>query len=179
MGGRDKGLLPLFDRPLAAHVRDAVVGQVATVLINANRHLDRYAALGCELCPDRRPAQPGPLAGVEAGLQATATPWMLSVPCDAVRLPTDLVARLLAAAQLHRTPAAYAALSGRGHYPLCLWRVSLRSAVAAALDHEQRAVGALLRSVGAVAVSFDDADPPPVFSLNDAADWQAQGWTAP
>ncbi|MGA0016526.1 MAG: NTP transferase domain-containing protein, partial [Burkholderiaceae bacterium] len=39
MGGVDKGLQPLGDRPMVAHVLQRLAAQVHTVLINANRNL--------------------------------------------------------------------------------------------------------------------------------------------
>ena len=51
MGGRDKGLLELLGEPLAARALRRLRPQVGTLLLNANRHLDAYAALGVPLYP--------------------------------------------------------------------------------------------------------------------------------
>ena len=46
MGGADKGLIELNGRPLIKHVLAAIAPQVAAVIVNANRNLDRYAGFG-------------------------------------------------------------------------------------------------------------------------------------
>lgn len=96
MGGRDKGLEPLAGRPLVAHVLDRLAGQLAGVMINANRHLDRYADYGDRLITDLEGGYQGPLMGIYSGLRAADTPWVLVVPCDTPALPMDLVPRLVA-----------------------------------------------------------------------------------
>lgn len=95
MGGRDKGLVDLGGRPLIAHVIARLAPQVSTLLINANRNPEHYAAFG-NVVPDVLPDFPGPLAGILSGLQAARTPWLAIAPCDSPFLPLDLVSRLAA-----------------------------------------------------------------------------------
>jgi hypothetical protein len=61
MGGIDKGLVPFAGRPLAEWVIAALRPQVGTLLINANRNFDRYAAYGLPVIPDQGPGFQGPL----------------------------------------------------------------------------------------------------------------------
>ena len=96
MGGVDKGLQPLHGRPLVAHVLERLQPQVGTVLINANRNAEAYAAFGCAVIADADAGFAGPLAGLLAGLRQAETEWLLSVPCDSPNLPCDLAARLFA-----------------------------------------------------------------------------------
>ena len=102
MGGVDKGLQLFRGRPLAAHAIDRLAPQVHEILVSANRHVDRYAALAARVlvddASDALESYPGPLAGILAGLRAARTPWLAVVPCDAPFLPLDLVARLARAA---------------------------------------------------------------------------------
>lgn len=100
MGGADKGLVSLWDRPLVCHVLDRLKPQVAEVLINANRNLDRYRALA-PVIPDRDYHSAGPLAGFEAGLSHAPSEWVLFVPCDSPLVPADLARRLCAAVHRH------------------------------------------------------------------------------
>jgi len=97
MGGTDKGLLELDGEPLVAHVVRRFASQVASVLISANRHPERYAGYGADVLADTLPDYPGPLAGILSGLRAARTPWLAVVPCDSPFLPADLVTRLAAA----------------------------------------------------------------------------------
>ncbi|MFW6380343.1 MAG: NTP transferase domain-containing protein, partial [Halorhodospira sp.] len=78
MGGCDKGLVPLDGRPLVAHVLERLAPQVAAVRINANRHLDHYAALGVPVDGDHHPGQLGPLAGMASALAHAATAQVLT-----------------------------------------------------------------------------------------------------
>lgn len=100
MGGVDKGLVKLAGRPLIAHTLQALAQQSQPpqhILISANRHLDEYAAYGHPVLPDSLPDYPGPLAGLLAGMQAAPDATLLLLPCDALVLPVDFAARLLAA----------------------------------------------------------------------------------
>lgn len=97
MGGVDKGLQPLADRPLARHALERLRPQVGALMVNANRHLDIYAQMGVPVWPDEWPDHPGPLAGMAVGLAHCETPWLATVPCDTPGFPEDLVARLLGA----------------------------------------------------------------------------------
>jgi len=94
MGGQDKGLVELAGRPMIAHVLAALAGQVEWMLVNANRNLDRYAAFGWPVVRDEDTGFLGPLAGLEAGMRAAATPLVMTVPCDCPVLPAALTARL-------------------------------------------------------------------------------------
>ncbi|MEW8459778.1 MAG: molybdenum cofactor guanylyltransferase MobA [Candidatus Thiodiazotropha endolucinida] len=99
MGGEDTGLIELNGRPLVQHVISAIQPQVATILINANRNQERYAAFGYPVIADSLLDYQGPLAGFIAALQAVETEDMLTLPCDGPLVPPDLVARLYEARQ--------------------------------------------------------------------------------
>ncbi|WP_061535213.1 molybdenum cofactor guanylyltransferase MobA [Collimonas arenae] len=94
MGGVDKGLVLLDGKPMAAHVIARLTPQVNSLLINANRNQGAYAAFGWPVWPDEQPDFAGPLAGLQAGLQHCATPYLATAPCDSPFLPQDLVSRL-------------------------------------------------------------------------------------
>ena len=98
MGGRDKGLLALQGRPMAAWVLDRLVRQTNTVLISANRNTESYAKLGYEVITDQDAGFLGPLAGLASGLGCAETPWVVTAPCDSPFLAYDLVERLHCAA---------------------------------------------------------------------------------
>lgn len=97
MGGVDKGLVSINDRPMIAYVIDALRPQVAEVLINANRNHDRYREFACSVIADGDRDFRGPLAGIASGMQASRTRYIASAPCDSPLLCGDLVARLHAA----------------------------------------------------------------------------------
>ncbi|QIK37517.1 molybdenum cofactor guanylyltransferase [Caldichromatium japonicum] len=102
LGGIDKGLVEIGDRPLIAWILAALAPQVGAILISANRHSEHYRSLGHPVLTDPLPDYPGPLAGILAGLRAAPSPWILVVPCDAPCLPLDLGTRLARALVQHR-----------------------------------------------------------------------------
>ena len=108
MAGRDKGLIELAGQPMVHWVVQRLVPQTASVLISANRNIDRYADLGFEVIRDVDSSFLGPLAGISMGLTRGATPWLVSVPCDSPLLVADLVARLSAAVAENDTGIAVA-----------------------------------------------------------------------
>ena len=97
MAGRDKGLIELAGRPMVHWVVQRLVPQTTSVLISANRNVERYADLGFEVIRDADDGFLGPLAGISAGLTQAVTPWLVTVPCDSPLLVANLVARLSAA----------------------------------------------------------------------------------
>lgn len=108
MGGTDKGLIPINGRPMISWVIDVLRPQVADVLINANRNLDRYAELGCPVIDDGDREFRGPLAGVASGMRAAASKYVAFAPCDSPLVCSDLVARLHEALSSARTRIAVA-----------------------------------------------------------------------
>ena len=97
LGGLDKGLRPFAGRPLVEWVIAALAPQVDTLLISANRNLERYADYGLPVVADLDPGFQGPLAGVHSAMRAATTTWLVTLPCDGPYPAPDLVARLLLA----------------------------------------------------------------------------------
>jgi molybdopterin-guanine dinucleotide biosynthesis protein A len=156
MGGGPKALRTVAGRPMLDWLLAALRPQVGSVLVNANEALEAHAAFGAQVVEDAVADHAGPLAGIHAGALRCATPWLLSLPCDAVRLPPDLVSRLRAAALAAGRPAAYAVVAGDGLYPLCLVRREVQASLAERLRGEDRSVRGWLASIDALAVDIDD-----------------------
>ena len=94
MGGKDKGLVLLRDRPMIQWVLDRLSPQVSQILISANRNKSQYSEFGYPIVADTAADFQGPLAGIAAALAQTDTPWLVSVPCDSPLIPLDLIGRL-------------------------------------------------------------------------------------
>lgn len=168
MGGVDKGLQPFEGQALVLHALQRLAPQVQHLAVNANRHLDRYAALGVPVWPDDRPLGlpdfPGPLAGFLAGLSRCETPYLVTVPCDSPRLPLDLVERL--ADRLSRAGAEVAVattLAAEGgpteRQPVfCLMHRRVLDGLRRFLQGGQRSVDRWIGAQHSVEVCFDDAD---------------------
>ena len=108
MGGVDKGLQNHQGLPLALHALMRLAPQVGHAMINANRNLGAYEAMGVPVWPDGLADFAGPLAGFLVGLERCETPWLVTVPCDSPGFPEDLVLRLAAAAQAQGAELAMA-----------------------------------------------------------------------
>jgi len=169
MGGIDKGLIEIDGKAMVLHVLERLRPQVGEVFISANRNAERYAAFGARVVADQNEEHEsfaGPLAGICAGLGAVQTTWVACVPCDAPRVPLDLVQRLAQAIEDSR--AAVAQTSDGVQPVFCLLHTGLAESVACALSAGERKAERWLRAVGAVVVHFDDA--PAFANLNSPND---------
>lgn len=155
VGGADKGLLAYQGRPLVAHVIKRLAPQVDALLISANRNLDSYRAHGIPVVTDAAEERLGPLAGIQAGLRACETPWLVVCPCDCPHLPLDLAARLLAG--IGQSRLAIAVTSDRTQPTFMLCHRELLPALDAWLAAGERKVMAWCRNQAAVEVNFPDA----------------------
>jgi molybdenum cofactor guanylyltransferase len=141
MGGADKGLIELNSRPMIQYILDALQPQVAAVLVNANRNRDAYARLcGCRVVPDMRRDYAGPLAGMVSAMQAAATRYVLTVPCDCPFVPADLADRLLAGLLTERAELGVAHDGQRLQPVFALLRRDLSPSLLAYLETGQRKI---------------------------------------
>ena len=140
MGGVDKGLVPFAGRPLIEWVIEGLRPQVNTLLINANRNLDSYAAYGLPVIGDLEPGFQGPLAGIHSAMQAARTDWIITVPCDGPYPAPDLVERLVAALRAADAELAVATDGVRIQPVHALLPVRLAASLADALSAGERKV---------------------------------------
>jgi molybdopterin-guanine dinucleotide biosynthesis protein A len=161
MGGIDKGLQTHLGVPLALHALERLRPQVASVLLNANRNLAAYQAMGVPVWRDEIADFPGPLAGMLAGLVHCRTPYLVTVPCDTPNFPADLVARL--ADGLMSIDGEIATAYTREHAVLraqpvfCLMKTSLRDSLSAFIRSGERKTGLFAAQHHSAQVEFDDA----------------------
>lgn len=174
MGGGDKGLLRLKRRPMLDLVLDAVRPQVRAIAINANGDPRRFTQYGLPILTDPLPDNPGPLAGILAGMRWAhavhpAAETLLSVPTDTPLLPPDLVSRLAQVRAQSGAAIACAASGGQRHPVVALWPVALADALAEALAGGVRSVEAFAAPHGVAVAEFaiDQADP--FLNVNDRA----------
>ena len=156
MGSVDKGLEVLDGRSLVAHALARLRPQVSVLMISANRHRDRYEALGATVVADRFADYPGPLAGLHAGLVACTTDHLVAVPCDAPFFPPDLVPRLAAAFADEDTDVAIVGTPARTHPVFCLMRRNATTALERYIEGGGRRVHDWLETMRVHTVSFAD-----------------------
>ena len=162
MGGVDKGLQRLRDKPLVQWVIERLAPQVDELLINANQNVDTYASYGYRVVPDRIEGFAGPLAGLHRALSEAAHPWVATAPCDSPFLPQDLVSRLLFAALERGVDLAVAKTGDQPHPVFCVCRASVLPGLTSFLQTGGRKIDAWYAQLGTVEVAFDDV--PEAFS---------------
>ncbi|HEY2345566.1 MAG TPA: molybdenum cofactor guanylyltransferase [Xanthomonadaceae bacterium] len=155
LAGRDKAWMVHDGYALIERTLRAAGGGFAARLVSANRDAQRYEMLELRVVADRVPDFPGPLAGIDALLQACEAPVLLTLPTDLRKLPDDLVERLLSMGE-----GGAVAHDARGLQPLvAIWPVArARIAVAAALASGDAAVHRVVAELALPAVRFDGAD---------------------
>lgn len=177
LGGGDKPLRTIADRPILDMVLERLRPQVGPVAISANGDPARFAAYDLPVLPDDRPrGQTGPLAGVLSALVWAgdmAANRVLTVAGDTPFLPRNLAARLGEAAGGHRI--AVAASGGRSHPVFALWPVSLAADLRLFLaESETFSVGAFQKRHPLVTVDFplltDEQSTDPFFNINTPDD---------
>lgn len=183
MGGVDKGLQLYNDMPLAKHAIQLLQPQVGSLLINANRNLDIYRSWAAEadgqIVVDGLADFAGPLAGFLAGLEHCKTPFLMTVPCDTPRFPSNLVARLSEA--LVKNDADIAMVNSPDdegvlrHQPVfCLMKRELLESLKVFTDADGRKIGAWAAQQKLVRVNFNEAhdDQKAFYNANTLEDLQ-------
>lgn len=152
LGGCDKALLTLGDKPLLAHVRSRLAPQVDVLALSSNAPAEHYAEFDMPVVADRLPGL-GPLAGVHAAARTWPNEYIVSVAVDLPFLPLDLVARL------HRgwsgRDCRHAAIGGR-HALAVLWPPGTAARLEAFLREEQSVYAWL--TLHSTPVAFDGLD---------------------
>ena len=156
MGSVDKGLALLLGRPMAAHVIERFAPQVDEILINANRNMTEYMALGYAVIPDAIGGYAGPLAGLHVGLTHAAHPLVATVPCDSPFLPHDLVARLSSALSDSAADIAVARTFEQPHPVFAVVRRGVLPHLTQFLQEGGRKIDAWYATLKAIEVAFDD-----------------------
>jgi molybdenum cofactor guanylyltransferase len=161
MGGVDKGLQLHLGIPLALHALQRLEPQVAALMLNANRNLATYQAMGVPVWPDEPPDFSGPLAGMLAGLEHCSTPYLATVPCDSPNFPADLVPRLMQglASADGEIATAYTRDEAelRAQPVFCLMKTSLRDSLRQFIESGERKTGLFAARHRGVRVVFEDA----------------------
>jgi len=173
MGGGDKPLRLLGGRPMLDHVLDALRPQAGLIALNANGDPARFAGYGLPVLPDTLPDNPGPLAGILAGLEwaaARGADWLVTAPGDSPFLPADYVTGLHAARAAAGTALACAESAGQVHPPCGLWPAALCDDLRAALLVGERKIDRWTVRHGIALASWPTTPLDPFFNANTAED---------
>lgn len=156
MGGVDKGLTLLREKPMVEWAIERFAPQVDELLINANQNLEKYAAYGHRVIADEIGGFAGPLAGLHRGLSEASHALVATVPCDSPFLPLDLVARLHAALRDKDAELAVARTGDQAHPVFCLCQRSVLASLTSFLQSGGRKIDAWYSALEVVEVLFDD-----------------------
>ena len=135
MGGGDKSLHLLDDRPILAHVIERLRPQVGEIVLNANGDPARFSTSGLEVIADptlELGPDLGPLGGILAGMIWASThparySHIVTVAADTPFFPDTLAGGLLAALADGGRDSVVLAASGRQVHPTFgLWPVALK-----------------------------------------------------
>jgi molybdopterin-guanine dinucleotide biosynthesis protein A len=174
MGGKDKGLLLVNGQPLIGHIIDALLPQVGSLLINANRNLDSYRTLGHAVITDILGHHLGPLAGIASAMRASDAAYLLTVPCDSPLVPLDLSTRLYRELKAAGADIS-AAHDGNRMQPLfALLRRDLLPDLLSYLERGERKTDAWYRQHRLVLSDFSD-QPDSFLNINSPEDLRGLG----
>ena len=176
MGGGDKCLLPLGDRPLIDHILDALTRQTGDILINTNSDPAPFLKYGQPVLPDAIPGFQGPLAGILTGMlwsrrRHPRQVHLLTVASDVPFLPHDLVARLSHSLSDQRADIAIASSPEGTHPTIGLWPVDL----AQRLEHDlmEGTVRSVHQWIGSFRVACAEFDTVALANINTPAELAA------
>lgn len=172
LGGEDKGLVEVANRPMIFYVIDRFRPQVGSLVINANRNISRYAELGFPIIEDSVAGYAGPLAGISAALEHCDTAHLATTPCDAPFLPQDFVTRLHAALEAARADISVAVGGGRPQPAFALISTRLKRSLSDYLDSGGRKISTWYRQNDYVEVDFGP-DAAPFANVNSPEDLAA------
>jgi molybdenum cofactor guanylyltransferase len=176
MGGGDKARIRIGGATILQRVLARLTPQCRHLIVNANGDPARFADTGLPVVADSVPNFAGPLAGILAGLDWTASnvpdcEWLVSAPGDCPFLPNDLVAKLHDARITARAPLVSARSGNQIHPVVGLWPLSLREDLRRALiDEDMRKIDLWTARHGVAIADWSDKPIDPFFNVNTPED---------
>ena len=141
MGGGDKCLRLLGGETILSRIIERVKPQIASLILNANGHPERFLDYNLPIVPDVIGEFAGPLAGILTGMEwmrkhHQEIEWLASFPGDAPFIPQDFVRKCLQA-KLRGNPEIICARSAGRTHPVCaLWKVDLAKHLRLAMEKD-------------------------------------------
>lgn len=152
----DKGLIHVNNKPIIELILEAIETQCCNVLINANRNIDIYATYSYPVISDTLSDFQGPLAGFYVALEQAKTPLIITLPCDAPRVPKDFVERMACSMRDCGADIAVAHDGERLQPVYALIKTSLTESLHAFLNTGQRKIDHWYATQHIVEVDFSD-----------------------
>ena len=145
--GQNKAFLPLGEDVEIVHLIKVAKQMTDKVIVVTNDFEPfQQLALDITLVRDLRKGM-GPLAGIEAGLTATATEHNLCIACDMPFITAGAGLSIMMHAQTSDVDATVPMIDGRRHPLFASYRTTCLPALTSLLDHDQRKIIDLLEQV--------------------------------
>lgn len=146
--GHDKLSLKVGGVPLIHRVHDTLAGECSEIIIVGDER-DDLKPLNARFIKDLRPGREGPLAGMEAGLAASANRCVFVAAGDMPFLKRGMVRYMLDLVEEHAVLAVVARYQGT--HPLCAaYDRRILSGLTATLDAGVRGARRFVESLGGV-----------------------------
>ncbi len=156
MGGEDKGLIRLNNKPMIEYIIAAFKPQTSKLIINANRNHAIYSSYGIEIIADNLSGFCGPLAGMASALQTIKTEYMVTAPCDSPFIPADLVQRLATAIENESADISVAHNGERIQPVFCMLKKSLEQSLNSYLAAGERKIDRWFEQHNYAVADFSD-----------------------
>lgn len=170
LGGINKGLVVVGDKPLVQWVYDALSPQVDQIYISANEDIAEYQKISLNILQDdERFCRDGPLAGIHSikGF-VEAEDIIQVVTCDLPLLPNDLVIKQLSKLQEENLDAVYPKDHEREHYGLLMFKAKYLAEIESLLMQEKRRIRDFLAQMKNDSLLFEDST-----AFINGNDWDA------
>lgn len=154
MGGQDKGLVEYQGLPMILYPLRALASVADEVLINANRHQERYRRFGYPVISDRNGRFDGPLAGILSAMLHSEADILLVTPCDSPLIQPVHLLRLLNGRAEHDADIAVAVDGVRLHPVFLALKRALYPSLQEFLACGQRKVALWLERYDVVRIDF-------------------------
>ncbi len=177
--GRDKALVEIEGRPLALDLADRVRDAAGNVTLVGPPA--KYEQLGLRVIPDSV-ADAGPLAGLVAALEDSASEWNLIVACDMPALHSDFLVFLFRQAETSDADIVLPISRDGIPEPLCaVYSRRARDTLRRAFDGGTRKIthafgGLRVHRLGPANYAHLDPDGRLLTNLNTLEDWEAAGF---
>jgi molybdenum cofactor guanylyltransferase/molybdopterin-guanine dinucleotide biosynthesis protein MobB len=171
MGGDDKGLIHYQGRAMIRHAIEAMLPQVDSLIINANRNIDQYQQLGYPVIADTIEGFQGPLAGMLTAMENTDADYILTAPCDCPQISAQLRRRMLETLLQTQSELAVAKDNQRLQPVFSLIPTRLKAELRAFLEKGERKIDRWLTQYKLAEVDFSD-QPQTFVNFNHPEDWQ-------
>jgi molybdopterin-guanine dinucleotide biosynthesis protein len=159
MGGKEKALIPLLDRPLLSYVLESISGYVAPIALNINTNLNKFSEFGYEIIEDPIKGHLGPLAGILASLnwaRKLNQKWVMTLPCDTPFLPKNITKEMIKLKNKELDIDLIVAQSkGYNHPVIALWKSDLNLKLEKALNEGIRKIDIFTSNLKVAYVDFD------------------------